>query len=213
MNNLTIINQTLDSREVAEMCEMNHADLLKKIKGINDSLGKSKIAFTSLWTENIYNDNQNKPRRKFDITKHGCDFLANKLTGDKGNLFTFKYVEKFNHMEQGIKNDLIVNSVKAEITSLINDIVSQKVEQIEEKCSEYFRPLAVQKTNIIKYIKTRLGSNDDKYDLVKQRVLIKLNATKWEDIPVETLVNSLNIIDESIRIINLDSDRQVSIWG
>lgn len=101
------------------------------------------------------------------------------------------------------------NSMKVEMEGLVNGLVKDKMNELDK----YYRPLALQKANIIKYIKTRVGNDKEKYDLVKQRVVIKLNATKWEDIPVETLVNSLNIIDESIRIINLDSDKQMSIWG
>ncbi|QEK12625.1 hypothetical protein FQB35_09960 [Crassaminicella thermophila] len=104
----------------------------------------------------------------------------------------------------------IFNAMKVEMTSLVDEIVTDKINQIEEKCSQYFRPLSKEKQNICKYIKKRLGIDkaDEEYELVKQRVLIKLGGEKWEDIPVETLVNSLNIIDESIRIIK--SDRQVN---
>lgn len=44
MNNQ--IEQKLDSREVAEMMEVSHADLLRKIDGINEDFRKSKIAFS-----------------------------------------------------------------------------------------------------------------------------------------------------------------------
>ena len=66
------------------------------------------------------------------------------------------------------------------------------------------------KNNISSYIKKRLGITkvNDEYELVKQRVLLKLGATKWEDIPVEDLRDSLHIIDESIRVIKLDRPTQ-----
>ena len=37
----------------------------------------------------------------YEVTKIGCDFLANKFTGEKGILFTAKYVKRFNEMERG----------------------------------------------------------------------------------------------------------------
>ena len=43
---------------------------------------------------------------------------------------------------------------------------------------------------------------------MKERVLLKLGATKWEDIPVEDLRDSLHIIDESIRVVKLDRPSQ-----
>lgn len=99
--------------------------------------------------------------------------------------------------------------------SEINDIVSMKIKEIEEKCSDYYRPSSLEKNNISSYIKKRLGITkvNDEYELVKQRVLLKLGATKWEDISVEDLRDSLHIIDESIRVIKLDrSTQQLSMF-
>ncbi|WP_243109354.1 BRO-N domain-containing protein [Anaerophilus nitritogenes] len=107
------------------------------------------------------------------------------------------------------------NTMKVEMTGLVDEIVSNKINQIEEKCSQYFRPVSKEKYNISQYIKKRLGIEkaDEEYELVKQRVLIKLGGEKWEDIPVETLVNSLNVIDESIKIIKADRKvNQLSIF-
>lgn len=101
------------------------------------------------------------------------------------------------------------------LRSEVNEIVSLKIKEIEEKCSDYYRPIHFDKTNISSYIKKRLGITkaNDEYELVKQRVLLKLGATKWEDIPVEELRESLNIIDESIRIVKLDRPiQQVSFF-
>ena len=94
--------------------------------------------------------------------------------------------------------------------SEINEMVSMKIKEIEEKCSDYYRPSSFDKSNISSYIKKRLGITkaNDEYELVKQRVLLKLGATKWEDVPVEELRKSLHIVDESIRIIKLDRPTQ-----
>lgn len=99
--------------------------------------------------------------------------------------------------------------------SEINEMVSMKIKEIEEKCSDYYRPSSFDKTNISSYIKKRLGITkaNEEYELVKQRVLLKLGATKWEDIPVDELRKSLHIVDESIRVIKLDRPtEQVSFF-
>ena len=98
--------------------------------------------------------------------------------------------------------------------SEINEMVSMKIKEIEEKCSDYYRPSSFDKSNISSYIKKRLGITkaNDEYELVKQRVLLKLGATKWEDVPVEELRKSLHIVDESIRIIKLDRPQQIGMW-
>ena len=94
--------------------------------------------------------------------------------------------------------------------SEINEMVSMKIKEIEEKCSDYYRPSSFDKSNISSYIKKRLGITkaNDEYELVKQRVLLKLGATKWEDVPVEELRISLHIVYDSIRIIKLDRPTQ-----
>lgn len=105
--------------------------------------------------------------------------------------------------------------LRNEVNGIINEIVSLKVKEIEEKCSDYYRPTHFDKTNISSYIKKRLGITkaNDEYELVKQRVLLRLGANKWEDIPVEELRESLNIIDESIRVVKLDRPiQQVSFF-
>lgn len=107
-----------------------------------------------------------------------------------------------------------VNEIKAQLETQINDLVESKINEIEDKCSNYYRPSSFEKSNISRYIKQRLGilRADEEYESVKQRILIKLGATKWEDIPIETLKDSLNVIDESIRIIKLDRPNQVSMF-
>ena len=40
------------------------------------------------------------------ITKKGCEFIANKLTGKKGTIFTATYINRFNEMEQVIKENI-----------------------------------------------------------------------------------------------------------
>lgn len=218
MNNLQVLNiskPTLDSREVAEMMKLNHGKLIRKIDGINKDFTETKIGLSKYWVETTYKDVSGKSNRNFQITKRGCEFLAHKMTGTKGNLFTDKYMDRFEQMEGYINNNKLINSFKVEVSTLIDEIVTDKISQIEEKCSQYYRPTSSQKWDISQYIKKRLGISkaDEEYELVKQRVLIKLNATKWEDIPVEVLRNSLNIIDESIRVIKADrTTNQISLF-
>ena len=97
----------LSSREVAPMMEIEHSKLLRKIDGINEDFRKAKIGFSKYWIENTYKvEGQTRNYREFLITKKGCEFLAHKTTGTKGNLFTDKYMDRFSEMEQYIKEEL-----------------------------------------------------------------------------------------------------------
>ena len=61
--------------------------------------------------ERDYIDKKGESRKRYDITKKGCEMVANKLTGEKGILFTAEYVERFNDME---RNDNIKQVKQAE---------------------------------------------------------------------------------------------------
>ena len=101
------LENKLSSREVAEMMGMDHKNLLKKIDLINSDLTGSKVSSLKYWSEGTYIDSKGEERREFQITKKGCEFLAHKTTGTKGNLFTDKYMDKFEAMETFIEEGLV----------------------------------------------------------------------------------------------------------
>ena len=96
----------LDSREVAKMLGKNHADLLRDIARNVEYLIESKIAFNDFFQETQYKDKINRTNKKYDITKKGCEFLAHKLTGKKGAIFTATYINEFHKMEQALKKNM-----------------------------------------------------------------------------------------------------------
>jgi Rha family phage regulatory protein len=219
MNDLQIIikdGQLLtDSREVAEIVGKRHSDLLETIAVYIQHLENGKFRSQNFFIKDTYKvEGNNKTYDCYLLTKQGCEMVANKMTGEKGILFTAKYVERFNQMEKAIQNNFSINEFKVQLETQLNELVENKLTEIETKCSQYYRPVSKEKQNIVNYIKKRLGIDkaDNEYELVKQRVLIKLNASKWEDIPVEKLASSLNVIDESIRIIKMDRPTQASFF-
>ncbi|WP_143314557.1 phage regulatory protein/antirepressor Ant [Clostridium sp. HBUAS56017] len=103
MQNKQLENK-LSSREVCKMMDLKqHSDLLRKIDSINEDFNQSNIAFVKYWAESTYIDAKGEERREFQITKKGCEFLAHKTTGTKGNLFTDRYMDKFTAMEECIE--------------------------------------------------------------------------------------------------------------
>jgi phage regulator Rha-like protein len=133
MNNQ--LENKLSSREVAQMMELKqHSDLLRKIDGINEDFTQSKIAFSKYWVEGTYIDGSGKSNREFQITKKGCEFLAHKTTGTKGNLFTDKYMDKFAAMENIINN---TNHPIGILESLQNELQATKQEVAELRQAVY----------------------------------------------------------------------------
>ena len=53
-----------------------------------------------------YVDVQGKTRPRYLLTRKGCDMVANKMTGEKGVLFTAAYVTAFEAMQKRLKSSL-----------------------------------------------------------------------------------------------------------
>ncbi len=98
------IIQTLSSREVAGMVDKEHNMLLRDIRRYWRQLGQSNIAQSDFFTEDTYQNSQNKTMPCYKITKKGCEFIAHKLTGTKGTVFTARYINRFHEMEDIISN-------------------------------------------------------------------------------------------------------------
>lgn len=108
-NELTVFQREgqllTDSREVAVMIDRQHKDLLRDIRGyieIMEKSGERKIAPSDFFIESTYLNSQNKEQPCYLLTKKGCDMVANKLTGQKGVLFTAVYVTAFEKMQEHI---------------------------------------------------------------------------------------------------------------
>lgn len=122
----------LDSREVAEMLDIRHDQLIRKIDGINKDLTDHKIVVSEYWLETQYSDKSGKRNRNYQVTKKGCDFIAHKTTGRKGNIFTAKYIERFEEMEKEIhkRNVDYLNKLSPTTRLLVElDIKQQEQEE------------------------------------------------------------------------------------
>lgn len=60
----------------------------------------SKIEPSEFFIPSTYTDSTGRELPCFLVTKKGCEFIANKLTGEKGTKFTALYVTRFNIMEE-----------------------------------------------------------------------------------------------------------------
>jgi len=114
MNELKVIDfhgkEVIDSREVAVMVEKNRKDLLRDIRGyvdVMENLGERNFAPSDFFISSTYISEQNKELPNFLITKKGCDMVANKLTGEKGVLFTAAYVTAFEDMREKLARPVL----------------------------------------------------------------------------------------------------------
>ena len=96
----------LDSREVAEMVGKTHAHLCRDIAGYIEVMGKNpSMDSSNFFIERTYKQAGNgKEVKRYDITKKGCEMVANKMIGEKGILFTAEYIERFHQMEEALNS-------------------------------------------------------------------------------------------------------------
>ena len=138
--------KTLTSMEVAEMVGKDHKNILRDIRGYNEELCQLKIEPSDFFTENTYQNSQNKTQPCYLVTKKGCEFIAHKLTGIKGTEFTAKYINRFHEMEEVIRTRIptgkellalavieaqkTIDSLKEHNTKLIEDCERMKPKEI-----------------------------------------------------------------------------------
>ena len=225
MNNQ--IEQKLDSREVAEMMEIEHWQLLRKIDNINEDFTDNKIVVSKYWEESTYRDSSGKSNRCFLITKRGCEFLAHKTTGTKGNLFTDRYMDRFEQMKTQLSQPLelgnqmlniaqgtqmmaqVVQGMLGTINNLqvfVQDSIQAKDKQIDDIAnlvgmrSKNVCSLTgvLKKVIATKYGVVNVNANMDIYKKAKNKIFREFNVFKWEDIPVDKYSAVQAFIEECI---------------
>lgn len=148
------IEQTITTVEIAEMMDIKHYQVLEKlegtktIKGIIQTLTDHKIMVSDYFTESTYQDGSGKRNKCYLVTKMGCDFLANKFTGEKGILFTAKYVKRFHEMEDRVRIETESLSPELQMFKQIFDTVAR-----QELEAQRTRKMVEATEKTIKYIK------------------------------------------------------------
>lgn len=121
------IVQTIPSYEVAEMMQKDHKEIMWMIDG-NEKRGiigikptleiSAELHLSDYFISSTYKDSMNREKPCYECTKLGCDMLANKMTGEKGILFTAKYVKRFEQMEQYIKEQQVPQLTEKQMLQL-----------------------------------------------------------------------------------------------
>lgn len=221
MNELQVLNheQTINSREVAEMMARRHGQVLKMIEGGAGEVGIIKVltehdfVLSDYFIESSYKDASGKSNKCYECTKMGCEMLANKLTGEKGILFTAKYVKRFNDMEQYIKAQTELKVIDVErIQTLINTLETQQQEIDEIKSLIGLRSKEVYNygNQIKKHLGiSRISENPQDYENIKNMFFYELGGySKWEQIPYSR--DNVKLLQE---ICNVYKPRKNSLWN
>lgn len=154
MNNIDILRKsnstvTITTLEIADMMQTDHWKILRKlegqekegrhVKGYIEILNDNNIGVVDYFSKSNYIDAKGEERPCYNVTRLGCDFLANKFTGEKGILFTAKYVKRFSEMEKELNDPFA--GLSPELRAVI--VVDQRVTAVEQRIDrlEYDVPL------------------------------------------------------------------------
>lgn len=150
----------IDSRSVAEAIGKNHKELLRDIRNYAEILGKaterksapsenpyesnesnfglveksteSNFGLSDFFVPSTYTDSTGRTLPCYLLTKKGCDMVANKMTGEKGVLFTAAYVTAFEKMRQQTRKPMTTNEMFA-MQAQINLESERKLAALEGK--------------------------------------------------------------------------------
>lgn len=181
--------QTIPSYEVAEMMEIKHSKVIRMIEGDEDRVGiiptlrKAQMGVSKYFIENTYKvEGNNRSYKCYECTKLGCDMLANKMTGEKGILFTAKYVSRFNEMQNMIQEQQLKlpGTYKEALQQLLVQVEEkEKLEQKLEQNSKMLNQIAASKNSLLVREVAKVLSNEHSIKIGEKQLYKKLREWGW----------------------------------
>ncbi|MCI6457331.1 MAG: Rha family transcriptional regulator [Clostridium sp.] len=201
-NNTGVGVKTLPSYEAAKMMEREHAKVLKmlegetykdgrtKVVGIIPTLRKARTRVSDYFIESTYKvEGNNKSYKYYECTKMGCELLANKTTGEKGILFTARYVKKFNEMEQQIEQQMVsveqitqiaVEAATKQVMVMMNPIID-RLDKIVQSVNAPRSEQLTFDTLDLPYTATNIGEKINRTASVTNKILLQKGILSVKD--------------------------------
>lgn len=186
--------QMMTTVEIAEMMGMAHKHILRKlegqekegkhIKGIIEILAdahlgesdstKPQVGLSEFFIESTYEDASGKENKCYMCTRKGCELLAHKFQGEKGILFTIRYINRFHDMEEVIKQAQTQENEQPKITQKTSDTAIPTAPEWRMKNSSkierLMRNMKLDRKGVYHEILLRVG---DYYDLEAAKEIYK----------------------------------------
>lgn len=159
---MKVLEKTITSLEVAEMVDREHSKVIRDIRTVISHLGaEAKNGLSEYFTESTYKDKTGRTLPSFLLTKKGCELYATRMTGEKGTQFAVKYIERFNEMENHIKqNELDMKQLSPELQIMNNMVRALAHQELEQK-------------------RMRQELNDTRKEISDVRQVFVLNPKNW----------------------------------
>ena len=212
MNELQNMPQTIDSRDIAEMMERKHYEVLRMLEGYEklNIVGIIPVLSTDIRTnvsdyfiQSSYKDKSGKENKCYLCTKMGCELLANKLTGEKGILFSARYVKAFNQMQEIIKNELpthqsVLDAIDNRFNQYLPKVIGSKDICVKEYTKTVKRELHIKKKDV-------------DYEHIMGMFMTTHNVRRLEDIPYspEVIMGLVQLCREYMQVIYKKKQRHL----
>jgi len=202
-----------ESRDVAEMIGKRHSDLLESINGYNNHLTNGNFRSLDFFIPSAYEDSKGETRPCYLLTKKGCDMVANKMTGEKGVLFTAAYVTRFEELEkQQIQTKQLTPSELAllQAQNLYNlesrvDQHQSKLETIEKKVDEQITLDHGEQRRLQRLISTKVfehAKTDDHkrllYPELHREIKDRFGVASYKDVKRHELQSAIRYVESWI---------------
>lgn len=149
------LENTLTSLEVAEMVGRRHDQVIRDIRKITEQLNDHKNVDVDYFTEDTYKDGKGEIRPCYRLTKKGCELFSTRMTGAKGTQFAVAYIDRFNQMEQHIKQQPDISNLSPEL----------------QMFNQMFQAVASQEQKLVEV--------NDKVDNISE--IVALNTANWRN--------------------------------
>lgn len=149
------LENTLTSLEVAEMVGRRHDQVIRDIRKITEQLNDHKNVDVDYFTEDTYKDGKGEIRPCYRLTKKGCELFSTRMTGAKGTQFAVAYIDRFNQMEQHIKQQSDISNLSPEL----------------QMFNQMFQAVANQEQKLVEV--------NDKVDNISE--IVALNTANWRN--------------------------------
>lgn len=217
MSDLLTKSKTLDSTEVAEMMNIEHYKILRKLDGDKDRKGyiqiltEAQMGVSDYFIPSTYLDASGKENKCYLFTKMGCEFIANKFTGEKGILFTAKYVKRFNEMEKSImpiakpEGMKVISLLHAEVGELIavTSQIENRVDKLENTMTiDYSQQEEIRSKATIRVVEILGGKDVPAYKELNKKAFSQIwkdykrvfDVNSYRNTPVKDFAKGLNFV-------------------
>lgn len=214
MNNLKVVSKdgqlVTDSREVAAMTGKEHKELMRSIRQYSSILTGAKLRSLDFFVPHYYEDAKKEQRPCFLLTKKGCDMVANKMTGERGVLFTAEYVTRFEEMEKSMQQPKMLSEseqlrASLKLTLEAHDqigLVKQEIAEVRDIAEnqvtlDYGEQRRLQKAVAIKVYELETDPIDKRklFSELYREIKDRFAVASYKDIKRKDLQSAIRYID------------------